>query len=206
MIAQLKGELISKAEDYIIIDVNGVGYEVSIPTSLHNNLPELGTAVMVYTHTYVREDRFVLYGFLQQSELQLFRQLLKISKIGPKVAIGILSALQVRDFKLAITQEDIETLKQVKGIGKKTAQRLILELKGKIDLEELTTADESIEQSTDQKQRQEAVQGLVNLGYKKSQAQQVVQSVASDLSSASEVEEIIKLALQELGQQSESLL
>lgn len=203
MIAHLKGELTLKEQSHIIIDVQGVGYEVVIPTSVHKRLPNIGENIKIYTHTYVREDRFVLYGFLQLSELELFGKLLKVSRVGPKVAVSILSTLNDREFKLAVAKEDIEVLKEVKGIGKKTAQRLILEMKSKIDLDRIKEEEES-SQSIAKVKREEAVEGLMNLGYNVQEARKAVTEACKDLDEAAEVEEIIKLALQKLGQDNDS--
>ncbi|ADL12242.1 Holliday junction branch migration protein RuvA [Acetohalobium arabaticum] len=199
MIAHLTGELVLKEEARIVIDVQGVGYEVMIPTSVQNRLPNIGEDIKVYTHTYVREDRFVLYGFLQLSELELFGKLLKVSKVGPKVAVSILSTLNAREFKLAVAKEDIEVLKEVKGIGKKTAQRLILEMKGKIDLDRIMEEEES-SQSVDGIEREEAVEGLMNLGYNIQEAREAVTEACKGVDEAAGVEEVIKLALQKFGQ------
>ncbi|MBM7623206.1 Holliday junction branch migration protein RuvA [Sporohalobacter salinus] len=204
MIAYLKGELALKGESHIVIDVRGVGYEVIIPTSVQNRLPNIGENIKVYTHTYVREDRFVLYGFLQMSELELFGKLLKVSKVGPKVAVSILSTLNAREFKLAVAKEDVEILKEVKGIGKKTAQRLILEMKGKIDLDRIIKEEDESSQSITGVKREEAVEGLMNLGYNVQEARQAVTESCKDVDEAAEVEEIIKLALQKFGQSNES--
>lgn len=200
MIAHLTGELVLNEETRIVIDVQGVGYEVMIPTSVQNRLPNIGEDIKVYTHTYVREDRFVLYGFLQMSELELFGELLKVSKVGPKVAVSILSTLNAREFKLAVAKEDIEVLKEVKGIGKKTAQRLILEMKGKIDLDQIIKEEDESNQSVTNIKREEAVEGLMNLGYNVQESREAVTEACKDVDEDVGVEEVIRLALQKFGQ------
>ncbi|SJZ72067.1 Holliday junction branch migration protein RuvA [Selenihalanaerobacter shriftii] len=197
MIAHLQGELTKKEESYIIIDIQGVGYKVNIPFSLHNRLPEIGEEIQIHTHTYVREDRFVLYGFLKMNDLDLFTKLLGVSRIGPKGAINILSTLSVNEFKLAIAKEDIKTLKEAKGIGKKTAQRLILELKGKIDLEKVLKGENDDNDLISNSEREEAIEGLLGLGYNMREAQEAVKVACQGKEDIS-VEEIIKSALQSL--------
>lgn len=200
MIAYLSGELTLREESYIIIDVQGVGYKVNIPFSVQCKLPQIGEEIEIYTYTYVREDRFVLYGFLHKEELKLFEKLLGVSKVGPKVAINILSTLSVKEFKLAIAKEEIKTLKQAKGIGKKTAQRLILEMKGKIDLEQVLAGESEAEneQLVSNSDKEEAIEGLLNLGYNTKEAREAVELACKGQESI-EVEDIIKLALQNLG-------
>jgi len=198
MIAHLQGELTLKRESYIIIDIQGVGYKVNIPLSLQMELPDLGEEVKVYTYTYVREDKLRLYGFLKMSDLELFEELLGVSKIGPKGAINTLSTLSAKEFKLAVAKEEIETLKRVKGIGKKTAQRLILEMKGKIDLEKVLAEGDDDSSVIINPEKEEAVEGLLSLGYSRSEARKAVE-VACKEEEITNVEEIIRLALQNLG-------
>jgi len=195
MIAHLQGELTLKRESYIIIDIQGVGYKVNIPLSLQMELPDLGEEVKVYTYTYVREDKLRLYGFLKMSDLELFEELLGVSKIGPKGAINTLSTLSAKEFKLAVAKEEIETLKRVKGIGKKTAQRLILEMKGKIDLEKVLAEGDDDSSVIINPEKEEAVEGLLSLGYSRRKAVEM----ACKEEEITNVEEIIRLSLQNLG-------
>ncbi|KXS40056.1 MULTISPECIES: Holliday junction branch migration protein RuvA [unclassified Candidatus Frackibacter] len=198
MIAHLQGELTLKRESYIIIDIQGVGYKVNIPLSLQMELPDLGEEVKVYTYTYVREDKLRLYGFLKMSDLELFEELLGVSKIGPKGAINTLSTLSAKEFKLAVAKEEIETLKRVKGIGKKTAQRLILEMKGKIDLEKVLAEGDDDSSVIINPEKEEAVEGLLSLGYSRSEARKAVEMACKE-EEITNVEEIIRLSLQNLG-------
>lgn len=199
MIAYLRGKLTLKQESYVIIDVQGVGYKVNVPFSVRSRLPESGEEIEIYTYTYVREDRFVLYGFLKREDLDLFEKLLGVSKVGPKVASNILSTLSVKEFKLAIAKEEVETLTQAKGIGKKTAQRLILEMKGKIDLERVLAGEGASkeEQLIADSDKEEAVEGLINLGYNMKKAREAINAACQGQEDIG-VEEIIKLALQNL--------
>ncbi|MCK8825211.1 Holliday junction branch migration protein RuvA [Fuchsiella alkaliacetigena] len=199
MIGHLRGELALKAKDHLIIEVQGVGYKVNIPPSLQRKLPELGEELKIYTYTYVREDRLVLYGFLETKQLELFKELLGVSKIGPKSAISSLATLTVKEFKLAIVKEKVDVLKEIKGIGTKTAQRLILELKGKIDLEQILAEEkDTAVEATANLERQEAIDGLLGLGYSRREAEAAVKEACGEQSGLT-VEEIIRQALQSLG-------
>ena len=132
MIGRLAGLLAEKSPPQLLVDVHGVGYEVDVPMSTFYNLPGLGEPVVLLTHFVVREDAQLLYGFLTHDERSTFRQLVKISGIGPRLALSILSGLSVTELAQAITRQDSGRLVKVPGIGKKTAERLLLELKGKL--------------------------------------------------------------------------
>lgn len=193
MIAYLEGKLLTWNEDYIIINVNGVGYQVFIPAIVYNHLPKRNETIALNIHTVVREDAISLYGFLTEAELALFKMLITVSGIGPKVAIGILSGLKISALKKAILYEDVQTLKKIPGIGEKTAKRLILELKNKIDTASIS------ESSTDNLMAplvEEAVLALTSLGYSRSEAFTAVDQVKNQ----GDLPIIIKKALQFLGQ------
>ena len=134
MIGQLTGTLIEKMPPQVMVDCHGVGYELDVPMSTFYNLPGLGETVRLLTHLVVREDAHVLYGFASPEERSTFRQLIKISGIGPRMALGVLSGLSVAELAQAITQQEVGRLVKIPGIGKKTAERLLLELKDKLDL------------------------------------------------------------------------
>jgi holliday junction DNA helicase RuvA len=134
MFEYLKGQLISSAPDRVVVEVNGIGYLLVVPLSTFEQLPSPGDELIILTHHYVREDEETLYGFATADERELFRMLLGVSKIGPRVALGVLGGVPVAAFAGAIASGDTDLLSSVPGIGKKTAQRLILELKDKIDL------------------------------------------------------------------------
>jgi Holliday junction DNA helicase RuvA len=190
MIATLHGKLLSRTDDALIVNVGGVGFRVRAPTGTLANLGAVGSEVQLFTHLHVREDELSLYGFATEDELRLFETLLTVSGIGPKVALGILSATSTDTLRIAIAQGNIEILTTIPGIGKKTAQRLVLELKGKIDVSglgeigELTPVDEDV------------VNALISLGYSAAEATRAARSVPA---SAKTVEERVRVALQYLG-------
>ncbi|MGE5264488.1 MAG: Holliday junction branch migration protein RuvA [Acidobacteriota bacterium] len=190
MIATLHGKLQLRADDGIIVNVGGVGFRVRVPIRILADLGAVGSDVYLFTHLHVREDDLSLYGFSTEDELRLFETLLTVSGIGPKVALGVLSAASSDTLRLAIAQGNIEVLTTMPGIGKKTAQRLVLELKNKIDVRglgemgELTPADEDV------------LNALINLGYSAAEAARAAQAVPS---SAKTTEERIRVALQNLG-------
>ena len=132
MIAQLSGLLVEKTPPSIVIDAQGVGYSVDLPMSSYFSLPELGQPVKLLTHFVVREDAQLLYGFLTQAERQAFRELIKVSGVGPRIALAVLSGLSVDQLVAAVSMQDVSGLVRVPGIGKKTAERMLLELKGRL--------------------------------------------------------------------------
>lgn len=164
MIASLRGRLISKKPDNLIVDVGGVGYSVHVPLTLLSSLPDEGREVFLHVHTHVREDAFLLYGFQTDDEKRIFTTLIGISGIGPKVALNILSTIPPDNFHNAINSEDVDVLCRVPGLGKKTAHRLILELRGKLP---------SIKEKKDTVY-DDTLSALVNLGYKKNIAQEAL--------------------------------
>jgi Holliday junction DNA helicase RuvA len=169
MIASLRGTLASKKPDQVTIDVNGVGYAVHVPLSVLSELPETGSNMFLHIYTYVREDTLVLYGFRTEEERRIFTTLISISGVGPKIALSILSTIPHDHFYRAIDAEEIDVLCRVPGLGKKTAHRLILELKGKLpSLKEEKT-----------RLYDDTLSALVNLGYKKTLAQEMLDKVYS---------------------------
>jgi Holliday junction DNA helicase RuvA len=162
MIGSLKGKLTSKRPDNIIVEVNGVGYQVNVPFSILSNLPEEGSTVALHIYTHVREDALQLYGFSTEEEKKTFTTLLGITGIGPRMALNILSGISHNDLRQAIVKEDVDVLCRIPGLGKKTAQRLILELREKLP---------ALEKPKD-RLFEDTLSALVNLGYKKSIAQQ----------------------------------
>lgn len=165
MIASLRGSLISKKPDSLIIDVNGVGYSVHVPLTLLPSLPEENREVFLHIHTHVREDALLLYGFRTEDEKRIFTTLIGISGIGPKLALSILSTVSPDNFYGAINSEDVDTLCMVPGLGKKTAHRLILELKEK--LPSIKEKKDSVYEDT--------LSALMNLGYKRATAQDALE-------------------------------
>ena len=199
MIALIRGSLSYKSIDHVIIDVGGVGYRLFIPLSTFYSLPENGE-VSLYTHTHVREDALLLYGFLSLEEKDLFVILIGISGIGPKLAVNILSHIPVAELKNAIATGDIKRLSGLPGIGKKTAERLVLELKDKVGSAFSTEAAKagapSPAGSSSGDLLNDVISALVNLGYKENQARKVLENMelAPDIS----MEETLKGALKVL--------
>ena len=193
MISRLTGELILKRPPHLIIDVNGIGYEMQAPMSTFYNLPEVGQRTTLLTHLLVRDDAHALYAFLSEYDRSLFRALLKISGIGAKIALAILSGMEAATFKHCVLHGDIDALVRIPGIGKKTAERLALEMKTRFTDDywaQLDGGDGSAPAADGYGEA--AVQALVSLGYKTSDARRMVKGVDT---SAASVEDIIKGAL-----------
>jgi len=189
MIGRLTGTLAQKSPPQVLIDVNGVGYEVDVPMSSFYNLPGLGERVTLLTHFIVREDAQLLFGFLTAEERATFRQLIKISGIGPRMALGLLSGLSVAELTQAVAQQQAARLVKEPGIGKKTAERLLLELKGKLapDLGQAGAAVASDAQV-------DISQALIALGYSEKDAAAALKLLPADVG----VSDGIKLALKSL--------
>lgn len=200
MIAHLKGVVDHVAPDHLIVDVNGIGYRVFTSTGTLSEVG-IGELVKIHTHTYVREDILALYGFLTEGELRQFEQLLGVSGVGPKAAIAVVSAVPPSVFGLAVLTEDADRLSRAQGVGKKTAQRIILELKDKIRKEQIASgpgkgitmpAMEDVPQGIGE----EAVSALMMLGYS---AQEANRSVSSVLAEGKSLEDVIRDALRARG-------
>ncbi len=189
MIARLNGTLIEKSPPLIVIDCNGVGYEVEVPMSTFYNLPELGQKVQILTHFVVREDAQLLYGFGSEQEKNTFKQLLKVNGIGAKSALSILSGVSVDDLVSAISQQEVGMLTRIPGIGKKTAERLLLELKDKFTVTGSSTAQPQAKSAS-----HDILNALVALGYNEREASSAVKLLDKDIS----VTEGIKQALKSL--------
>lgn len=201
MIGYLHGEIAHVSPELVIIDVNGVGYNVRINEQLAANLPSVGTKIKIYTYTYVKEDAFLLYGFSNADELALFKQLIAVNGIGPKGALAILSVMSARDLRFAIYAGDAAAIAKAPGVGKKTAERVILDLKDKVSIEETLEdigigSNEDTVGMQDNEITKEAVLALVALGYGKSEAAKAVQKVSD--SSVNTTEDVLKLALKYL--------
>ena len=189
MIGRLQGQLAAKNPPQVLVDCHGVGYEVDVPMSTFYNLPEVGGSVTLLTHFVVREDAQILYGFATSAEREAFRQLIKISGVGPRTALSVLSGMSVTDLSQAVTQQQAVRLTKVPGIGKKTAERLLLELKGKMgpDLGLPAAAPVSDNQHDIQ-------QALLALGYNDKEAAAALKALPDGVG----VSEGIKLALKSL--------
>ncbi len=195
MIVQLRGKVISKAPPTLVIDVNGVGYEVEAPMSTFYQLGDKQTDVCILTHLVVREGAQLLYGFATEQERALFRMLIKINGVGPKLAIGILSGIESQDFYATINQGDESRLVKIPGIGKKTAQRLIVEIRDKIPKDFVSDNPAQAENTTlsNENHKMDAVSALVGLGYKNTEAERMLKSIPAEGKTA---EELIRMALQ----------
>lgn len=197
MIAYIKGVLDTKQNEYIIIDVQGIGYKVFMPTNSIDNLGEIGETVKVYTHYYVREDNISLYGFLTNEELRMFELLLSVSGVGAKSATSMLSEISPSKFALAVITDDVTSLTKIPGVGKKTAARIILELKDKLKTEQALEKNEKIEiQTKEDGKIEEAIAALQVLGYTKREIEKAIEKIDTN---ELELEEIIKLGLKYLG-------
>ncbi len=190
MIGRISGTLADKSPPQVLVDVQGVGYEINVPMSTFFNLPALGESVVLLTHFVVREDAQLLFGFLTASERSTFVELVKISGVGPRTALSILSGLSVGELASAVSRQDSARLVKVPGIGKKTAERLLLELKGKLgaDLSLPAGGPAASAAQTD------ISQALQALGYSEREAQAALKALAADVG----VSEGIKLALKAL--------
>ncbi|MDO8377319.1 MAG: Holliday junction branch migration protein RuvA [Aquabacterium sp.] len=189
MIGRLQGTLAEKNPPQVLVDCNGVGYEVDVPMSTFYNLPTLGDKVSLLTHFVVREDAQILYGFATAAEREAFRQLIKISGVGPRTALSVLSGMSVADIAQAVTAQDAGRLVKVPGIGKKTAERLLLELKGKFGAD-IGAGSASVTSDA----QADILQALVALGYSDKEAALTLKALPKDVG----VSEGIKLALKSL--------
>lgn len=202
MIASLRGIVQFKLPDRLIVDVHGLGYEVFMPESALFTVPDEGHEVFLHIHTHIREDAFVLFGFFEAQEKQTFQVLLSVSGVGPKLALGVLSAISPAELAQAVASEDIGRLTHISGVGKKTAERLCLELKDKVDFipasDSSRAARATVAKQTDSQAMEDAVSALVNLGYPASQAQEAVAAIYALREGAVELEDLIRLALRSL--------
>ena len=195
MIARLAGTLLERRPPNLMIDVAGVGYEVEAPMSVFDKLPETGQPCTLLIHQVIRDDAHLLFGFVRASDRELFRTLLKISGVGPKVALAILSSVSASDFALMVESGDSQALTRLPGIGKKTAERLILEMKSRLDGLELASGGSGGTGQPVAGERDasgEARAGLVALGYSPAEALKMIKGVGDDASSA---EAMIRQAL-----------
>lgn len=192
MISRLTGKLIEKMPPQIVIDVNGVGYEVDVSMQTFYTLPPLGENVQIYTQLVVREDAHLLFGFASAAERATFRQLVKVSGIGAKTALGILSAMNAEELAQAVAEEDVKRLSSAPGIGKKTAERMVLELRGK--LVSATVSDGLFAQPAVADETDDIVSTLLVLGYNEREAKAAVKGIPK----GTDVGEGVRLALKNL--------
>ena len=186
MIGRIAGKLVTKHPPHIVVDVHGVGYELDVPMSTLYQLPATGAEVVLLTHLMVREDAHQLYGFATESERMLFRKLLKISGVGARTALAVLSGMSVNDVRQAVAGQDSGRLTKIPVIGKKTAERLLLELKDKLDIAEVAVRAEIDGAGSD------VVNALVSLGYSDKEAQFAVRNLESGLSVTEGIRQALK--------------
>lgn len=196
MIGFLRGKLAFKAPPLLMLDVNGVGYEVEAPMTTFYNLPAIGSEIMLHTHLVVREDAHILFGFSTEADRLMFRTLIKVNGVGPKLALTILSGQSAEEFHRCIHNNDTQALVRLPGVGKKTAERLVIEMRDR--LPDLGDSVDSSVTGVDKVQpisnpKQEAISALCSLGYKPLDAGKMVQNISIEGKSC---EDIIRLALQ----------
>jgi Holliday junction DNA helicase RuvA len=196
MIARLQGVLVTKSVEHVIIDVRGVGYQVFIPLSTYYTLPEVEEHVSLLTTLYVREDALRLYGFATADEQHLFALLVSVSSIGPRLALNMLSSLAATELQRAIAQADIAGLQAIPGVGRKTAERVVLELKDKVALIEMTAAGRGqTAASPDDRLVGDVISALLNLGYKRGEAEKAVRAVQAQHDGEATLEVLLKDSL-----------
>lgn len=200
MYSYIRGPLAEVEFDHVVLDVYGVGYTIYIPTNCIEYLPGIGEECKIHTYLYVREDAMMLYGFLTKDDLDLFKQLISVSGIGPKGALGILSALSADDLRFAILAGDSKAIAKAPGIGAKTAQRVILELKDKMSLEDAFEKKLDHEKvmmaSANNQVKNDAVLALTALGYSSTESLKAVSKV--EITDDMDVEAVLKLALKQM--------
>ncbi len=208
MIGKLTGKLSEVREDSVVVDIGGVGYLVHLPTRYLDRLRTgVGERLSLYTHTYVREDALELYGFPSREGLGVFEMLLGVSRVGPRLALAVLDIFEADDFRSAIDRGDVALLTEVSGVGRKTAERLILELQDKVDSipVAMDRPDAADRQTLSQRRFSEAVGALEALGYSKTQATQAVRQCVGELDSTEEktpqVEDMVRSALKLLSEE-----
>lgn len=193
MLSQIKGKILEKSPTRVVVDVGGIGFEVHVPVSTFEKLPELGEQTLLLTHLHVREDIMQLFGFKSKKDRRLFQLLISVSGVGPRMALGVLSSVSVEEFTGAVANNNFSILTKIPGVGKKTAQRLVMELKDKLSGGvEVTPEQVSVKYDV----LEEAVLAMVSLGYRQSEAQKAVEKVARANKVLPSVEILIKKALQ----------
>lgn len=201
MYAYIKGILAEITEDAIIVENQGIGYEIAVPGQVFDYLPSVGEEVKIYTYHYVREDAILLYGFLTKEDVRIFKMLIGVSGIGPKGALSILSVLSTDDLRFAILGDDAKAIAKAPGVGAKTAQRVIIELKDKLSLEDsfeqkLANQAQKAELNPAVGVKNEAILALTSLGYSQSEALKVLQGI--EISPDDQVEDVLKMALKQM--------
>lgn len=198
MYAYIKGEIVDISEDNVVLECNNIGYNIKVPFSVIQRLPGIGEDVKIYTYTCVREDAFILYGFLSKDDLWIFKKLITVNGIGPKGALGILSAMSADDLRFAIVAGDAKAIAKAPGIGAKSAERIILDLKDKIDLEPMLTSQEPSAEAglfLNSDAKNEAIEAMTALGYSASEAVKAVKqlTITDDMDSGVILKEALKI-------------
>ncbi len=195
MISYLRGHFRGVDEDRVILEVQGIGYEVAVPSTVLQKLPKNGEELELYTHLYVREDALQLYGFSTPQERAMFRVLITARGIGPRVALTILDKFPGDSLAAVLERGEVDSLLKVPGVGKKTAQRLILELKGKLPESFFNDEEKTVEEQVDS----EVVQALLALGYSRQESLNVLRKIQQRSGVEASTEDVLRLALRELG-------
>lgn len=203
MIAKLTGLLATKAVDHVVVDVHDVGYRVFIPLSTYYDLPEVNAPVTLLIHTYVRDDTLHLYGFLTADERDVFEALLRVTKVGPKLALAMLSGISAVDLQQAIVEGDVQRLSAVPGVGRRTAERIVLELREKFGKGKSEPALAPVARNHGQQTIADGVMALQNLGYARNVAERTISQVVRQAGSdeAPVLKDLIRSALKLLGQE-----
>lgn len=203
MISFVKGKLVYIYENTIIVENNGIGYEIFVPMSVIGNMPQIGSEVMIYTYMNVREDALQLFGFLDRDTLEVFKLLITVSGIGPKGAIGVLGTLSADDIRYAVMAEDTKTIAKAPGIGAKTASKVVIELKDKLkmrdvapDIKSEIDGQQSIFEDNSKQAVSDAIEALAALGYSATEATKAVRK--ADTGEDTTVEELLKQSLKYL--------
>ncbi len=199
MIARIQGRLHFKSPEHLIIDLNGLGYQIQVPLSTFYELPDAGSTVALHIHTHVREDALQLYGFQSREEKQLFVQLIGISGIGPRLAVNILSGITPADFAETIYQGDLARLVSIPGVGRKTAERMMVEMRDKLPALALgQEVAEPMEVAASDAIVEDALSALANLGYKKGVAQRAIKEAQGRIQGEVNLENLLKESLRSL--------
>lgn len=200
MIAFVKGELVSVTQTEIVVETQGIGYEILVPSSVIGQLPPVGNMVKIYTYMHVREDVLQLFGFLTPDELAMFKLVITVNGIGPKGALGIFSIMDADTLRFAILSDDAKSIAKAPGIGGKTASKLILELKDKCNLEDLISlkpqAQAGVDTKTDNRVMNDAIAALVALGYSSTEALNAVKKI--EITEEMDVEDVLRAGLKNL--------
>lgn len=196
MIGFLRGKLSSATPTHVVVDCNGVGYEVAIPLSSFDKLPAPGGDIRILTYLHVREDAHLLFGFMTEAERELFKMLLSVSGVGPKIALTILGGMSAVALKGAIVANDVKTLSKIKGVGAKTAERLCVDLRDKVGAIGAAEAASAKHALTPEEQKlNDAILAMVSLGYKQLEAHKAVRAALDKVGAAATVEELVRHSL-----------